>query len=61
MRLPEAVMANRHRGEWLWYLVAGAFVLAGLRDIFWPGFLSVSGRSGGSKRENLEQFLACMW
>ncbi len=54
-------MANRHRGEWLWYLVAGAFVLAGLRDIFWPGFLSVSGRSGGSKRENLEQFLACMW
>jgi hypothetical protein len=48
MRLPEAIMAKRHRGEWLWYLVAGTLILAGLRDIFWPGFLSISGSNGGS-------------
>jgi hypothetical protein len=48
MSVPEAIMAERHRAQWLWFVVAGAFILAGLRDIYWPGFLAISGWGSGS-------------
>jgi hypothetical protein len=49
MSEPEAIMADQRRAEWLWFIVAGLFILAGLRDLFLPGFLSISGhaRAGG--------------
>jgi hypothetical protein len=48
MRKPEAIMAERRRAQWLWLVVAGAFILAGLRDMFLPGVLSISGRDHGN-------------
>ena len=45
-------MADRPWVQWVWFFVAGAFILAGLRDMFMPGFLSIS-RTHGSGVESL--------
>ena len=48
MSVPEAIMAGQRRAQWLWFVVAGLFILAGLRDVFWPGFLAISGHGRAS-------------
>jgi hypothetical protein len=41
-------MAERHRAQWASFVAAALFILAGLRDLYLPGFLSISGRGHGN-------------
>jgi hypothetical protein len=41
-------MAASRRAEWLWFIVAAALIVAGLRNMFLPGFLSISPGGHGS-------------
>ncbi len=44
-------MAASPRAQWLSFVVAALFILAGLRNMFLPGFLSMSAGHGSGATE----------